>query len=206
MASEVVIRRATAADHGDLCRVCLLTGDSGRDASSREDDPTLLGMIYAVPYQVGAPDFAFVLEDAEGVCGYLLGAPDTLSFQHFLEKEWLPPLRAGLTDPGPDPAAWQGSDWARDAIHRPPALPPIDLAAYPAHGHIDLLPRAQGRGVGSRAMDHLEAALAAAGAPGMHLQVSPENPRALGFYEHRGFRELCRSEDEVVVGRRLLDE
>src|SRR5690606_2058664 len=45
------LRKAQWSDYGALNRVCLLTGDSGKDASGREDDPDLLGLIYAVPYQ-----------------------------------------------------------------------------------------------------------------------------------------------------------
>jgi ribosomal protein S18 acetylase RimI-like enzyme len=83
-----------------------------------------------------------------------------------------------------------GSDWARRAIHHPRFVYPEVLHDYPAHGHIDLLETARGRGIGSRGMRHLMARLKAAGAPGMHLQVSPSNMGALKFYETLGFREL----------------
>src|SRR5687768_5326161 len=71
------LRAALAEDHAALNMVCLKTGDSGKDATAREDDPDLLGLIYAVPYQVYEPDFAFVIDGPNGVCGYILGAPDT---------------------------------------------------------------------------------------------------------------------------------
>jgi GNAT superfamily N-acetyltransferase len=183
--------------------VCLKTGDSGRDATHIQDDPDLLGQVYAVPYQVGVPDFAYVLEDAKGVCGYLFGTPDTAAFHRFLTREWFPPLRQGLRDPGPDPAEWRGSDWVRAIIHRPPGLPPIDLVRYPAHGHIDLLPRARGQGVGRRAMQHLMAELAKSGAPGMHLEVSDANRNALDFYRRLDFDEAGRAPGVVLMARDL---
>ena len=46
----------------DLCalyRVCLLTGDSGQDASQLYRDPELLGHIYVAPYAVFEPDLCF---------------------------------------------------------------------------------------------------------------------------------------------------
>jgi ribosomal protein S18 acetylase RimI-like enzyme len=187
---DIIIRPATAADHEGFKLVCLTTGDSGKDATALEDDPDLLGLIYAVPYQVLAPDFAFAVEDREGICGYVFGALDTAAFEARLEKEWFPSLRARLKDPGPDPQTWHGSDWARRHIHHPPRADFPELARYPAHGHIDLLPRAQGRGVGRRGMTMLMEKLAAAGAPGMHLSVSPKNDRALHFYQTLGFRRL----------------
>jgi len=200
------MRHATAEDHAGLCRVCLLTGDSGEDASAREDDPDLLGLIYAVPYQVLEPDFAFVLERAGEVCGYVLGAPDSARLYARMEAEWFPALRARLADPGPDETSWRGSDWARHAIHHPElAFPPV-LAPWPAHGHIDLLEPARGRGLGRRLMSELMQRLAAAGAPGMHLQVSPRNHKALAFYARLGFARLELADlpaDTAFVARRL---
>lgn len=201
--ADVRIRTATPDDHAAMRLVCLKTGDSGRDASGREDDPDLLGQVFAVPYQVGAPEFAFVLEDRQGVCGYLLGAPDTRAFHRFLTGVWFPGLRPGLHDPGPDPAAWRGSDWLRRRIHHPPGLPCVDLARFPAHGHIDLLPRARGRGAGTRAMRWLMDLLARAGAPGLHLEVSPGNAGALAFYRRLGFVEAGRGPDAIWVARDL---
>jgi hypothetical protein len=48
--SGFTLRHAEARDHDALCDVCLKTGDSGADASAREDDPRLLGEIWALPY------------------------------------------------------------------------------------------------------------------------------------------------------------
>lgn len=185
-----VLRPATAADHAALSEICLRTGEAGRDASGTGDDPGLIGAIYAVPYQIFAPAFAFLLEDAEGPCGYVLGTPDTVAFHAVTRADWFAPLAARTRDPGTDPARWQGFDWARDRIHRGEPAFPQALQAYPAHGHIDLLPRAQGRGLGRKALTHLEKRLAEAGAPGLHLGVHPRNKPALGFYEATGYRRL----------------
>jgi ribosomal protein S18 acetylase RimI-like enzyme len=200
---DVDIRLATAEDRDALSRVCLLTGNAGHDATAIEDDPSLLGLIYAVPYQVREPDLAFVVTDAQGVCGYVLGAFDTVAFQSFLNHDWFPPLRATLRDPGPDASTWSGSDWGRRVIHEPPTLPAVDLTRYPSHGHIDLLPRAQGHGIGRRAMETLTETLRAKGSPGMHLGLSARNLRALAFYHHLGFVTLDQavpSDDVIYVG------
>src|SRR5690606_2707699 len=44
-----------------------------------------------------------------------------------------------------------------------------ELTTHPAHLHIDLLPQLQRRGLGSRLLDTLRAALADRGVPGVHL-------------------------------------
>lgn len=185
-----LLRAATVADHGALCMICLKTGDAGNDASAREDDPELMGQIYAVPYQVFEPDFAFVIMGPHGPAGYLFGAPDSSALNARLASEWYPRLQRAVSDPGADPSRWRGSDWARDAICRPAlTLPPV-LRRFPSHGHIDLLPEARGRGIGRRCMTFLEQTLAATGSTGMHLDVNPRNDDAQLFYRRLGFREL----------------
>jgi ribosomal protein S18 acetylase RimI-like enzyme len=190
-----LLRQAGAADHDALAAVCLKTGDAGKDATAREDDPRLLGLIYAIPYQVLEPDLAFVIDGPEGVAGYVLGALDTRAFNARLARDWYPRLQAEMADPGTDSASWRGSDWARHLIHHPDFDVPDALAAYPSHGHIDLLPEARGKGIGRRALAFLGQRLTAAGSPGLLMQVDPNNHDALGFYEAIGF--------EVLQGRDL---
>ena len=184
------IRLASREDHDALKTVCLQTGDSGRDATEIEDDPDLLGLIFAVPYQVFEPSFAYAIEDASGVCGYILGTPDTDRFEARLAVDWFPSLQKSVPDVAADRSNWSGSDWARHRIHHPPTQKRAELQPYPAHAHIDLLPRAQGRGLGKRMMRLMMERLSGTGASGMHLSVSPRNPGAQVFYKKLGFRLL----------------
>jgi GNAT superfamily N-acetyltransferase len=184
------LRPALFSDHAALCRVCLATGDAGQDASAREDDPELLGMVFAVPYAVLTPDFSYVIAGPGDVCGYLLGTPSSASFYERYEREWLPPLQSRVTDPGEVESRWRGSDWVRRLVHRPPTLYPPALHAFPAHAHIDLLPEARGRGIGRACMRFLCERFAAAGASGVHLHVNPRNEGAQNFYRSLGFAVL----------------
>lgn len=193
------LRHATPEDHAGLSEVCLRTGADGEDARGREDDESLLGLIFAVPYQVFAPRHARVLEDDAGLCGYVLGTEDSAAMHRWLTEDWFPRLRTRIADPGPNPARWRGSDWARRHIHDPPSLPAVDPARYPAHGHIDLLPRARGKGWGRRAMEVLMEGLAQAGAPGLYLEVSPRNANAQAFYRRLGFRVAQVDQPDTVV-------
>jgi GNAT superfamily N-acetyltransferase len=184
------LRQATEADHPALASICLRTGDAGNDATDREDDPGLLGLIYTIPYQVLEPDLAYIVHGLAGASGYLLGASDTRAFNARLAAQWYPRLQARVTDPGPDGSRWRGSDWARHLIHHPDFSVRQALADYPSHGHIDLLPEARGKGIGRRAMAFLEQRLAARGSTGLCLEVMPQNRRALDFYRAIGFEVL----------------
>jgi ribosomal protein S18 acetylase RimI-like enzyme len=203
-----ILRPARPEDLPGLYRVCLKTGDSGRDGTALHDDPTLLGKFFVGPYVVLEPDLAFCLEGPQGAAGYLLGARDTLDFNRRFEAAWLKPLRAEVRDPGSDEARWRQSDWVRALIHRPGLVFPPALAPYPAHAHIDLLPEARGRGFGSRMMRFLMARLAARGAAGLHLQVAPDNPGGQAFYRTLGFAHLAAPElpaQTCFMGRGLGD-
>ena len=200
---EFRIRRAEPRDRDAAYAVCLQTGDSGRDATHLHQDPHALGHVYVGAYLQFQPDLAFVLEDASGVCGYTLGALDSRAFYARYEREWLPPLRAGQPAPTGDRAHWSRDQHLWHLYHHPEIHFPEPYADYPSHLHIDLLPRAQGRGLGRAMMHELLAALVRQGSVGTHLAMAIDNDRAARFYTALGFKELERTADTRYFGRRL---
>ena len=190
MAGAALIRAVAPGDLDALYRIALRTGDSGQDATHLYRDGALVGHLYAAPYAVLAPEFAFVAEDGEGVGGYIVGALDTLAFEARLEADWWPDLRRRYPDPGGDPKHWVLDDIRAWQIHHPRPPPTRVTDAYPSHLHINLLPRLQGRGLGKALIDRWIDAVAAAGSRGLHLGVSPSNHRALRFYAAYGLEEF----------------
>jgi ribosomal protein S18 acetylase RimI-like enzyme len=202
MAAVPEVRPYRPEDLDALYRVCLETGDAGRDATALHRDPTLLGHVYAAPYGLFEPGLAFVLEDDEGVGGYVLGALDTTAFDALLEAEWWPALRGRYPPPQPDERDTPDGRLI-SMIHRPRRRDPDVVASHPSHLHIDLVARCQGRGDGARLMGTLLGALRAAGSPGVHLGVSTRNERAVGFYRHLGFEELTADDGSIQFGMAL---
>jgi ribosomal protein S18 acetylase RimI-like enzyme len=197
----LTIRDVTSADLDVLYDVCLRTGRSGDDASDLYEDPTLLGSIYVGPYVVLDEGVGFVPVDDDAVGGYVLGTLDTRSFEAACEVRWWPSLRAANPDPGDAPLT--PDDELRRLIHHPPVAPDEVVAEHPAHLHIDLYPRMQGRGVGRRLMERLFERLSEGGAPGVHLGVATANERAIGFYRRLGFTTLREGDHALFMGRRL---
>ncbi|GAB3357101.1 GNAT family N-acetyltransferase [Micromonospora halotolerans] len=74
--------------------------------------------------------------------------------------------------------------------HHPERMLLPELAGYPAHLHIDLLPSHQGRGHGRRLLETFLAAAARAGAPALHVGMVTANVRARGFYDRLGFHVI----------------
>lgn len=186
------IRPYHPGDLGALYRICLLTGDDGKDATPLYHDPTLPGHIFAASYGLYEPSLAFVAEDREGVGGYLVGARDSRAFEERLERLWWPYLRERYPDPPPGLPAQQWTPDQRLAyvIHHRWPIPDELVRHYPSHLHINLLPRLQAHGYGSQLIQTLLAALRAQGSWGVHLHVNPGNQQAARFYRHLGFTEL----------------
>lgn len=191
------IRAASPQDVPGVYRVCLETGASGQDATARFRNPDLLGHVYAGPYLAVQPRLAYVVADADGVGGYLLAAADTRAFETWAEAHWWPLLRRQYPLVSEDRAsdAGYGRRNAADGevirlLHFPPAAPDEVVAGHPAHLHIDLLPRVQGRGFGRALVEMLLDVLRTEGAAGVHLEVGPDNTDAIAFYRHLGFEHV----------------
>lgn len=186
--AAATVRQGCPGDLNALYEIALATGDGGDDASALYRDPKLVGHIYAAPYAVLCPDTVFVACGGEGIGGYIVGTADTRAFEAQLEKAWWPRLRAIYPKTG---AGEAGPDARRiKMIHHPACAPDAIVARYPAHLHINLLPRLRGCGVGRALMERWLRAAREQGARGVHLAVGAHNIRAIYFYGKAGFREL----------------
>jgi GNAT superfamily N-acetyltransferase len=183
-----------------LYRICLQTGASGQDATALHNDPKLVGHIYAGPYGVLEPNNVFVVEDNDGVAGYIVGTHDTDRYDDRLEQEWWPSLReryAGATD-------MTETDQDRiKTIMQPHRSPPHLLATYPAHIHMNLLPRLRGQRIGTRLLDMWVEQAKSVGVRGIHLGASSTNEGGIAFWTRSGFTPLRREPGVVWFGMEL---
>ena len=208
--SDCTIRLARPGDGSGAYYVCLKTGDYGKDGEAFfRDDPEALGRIFVGPYLAYEPELSLILEDKQGICGYALGAFDSHAFYARYEAEWRPHLCARFPKPQGDPIQWTRLQQVYSCYHHPDYFCPEPYAAYPAHLHIDLLPRAQGRGFGRRMLEQVMDKLRQRGSPGAHVGVSAVNAPAIGFYQRLGFQELIRvgtgNDGVIYMGKRLGD-
>lgn len=163
--------------------VCMETGSPGWKERTPEANPDLLGHVYAGPYAIHSPELARCVVDESGVAGYLLAVADSDALWEWEETHWWPALRAQYP-------RLTGDSWNSTIIgliHDAPRTPPEIVASFPAHFHIDLLPRAQGSGLGRLLIEDLQSDLTARGVPGLHLDVGRDNQNAVEFYRYLGF-------------------
>jgi len=194
------IRPYHPSDLYALYRICLLTGDNGNDARHLCHDEELLGHCFVAPYAVLEPDLCFVLLDDGTPCGYILGARHSRAFHDRCEQDWFPVLRTRYTLPSATDSSLD-ADLIRH-IHAGAHFDP-DLAAYPAHLHIDLLPIAQRQGWGRALLQTFLTRLAALHVPAVHLGVGRRNTGAIAFYERVGFQPIKISAGGIRFGMQI---
>ncbi|CAN5126030.1 GNAT family N-acetyltransferase [soil metagenome] len=188
----VTLRHVQPDDLSALYAISLATGHAGTDASHLYADPELIGHIYSAPYACLEPSLALVALDDNGVAGFAIGVLDTAAWEDTLARDWWPALRQRYPDPGETESATWTADQRRAAmIHRPERVPPAIARDYPAHLHLNLSPRAQGRGVGPRLLDAWLALAGGRGARDVHVGVNRSNIKAARFWERHGFRPLA---------------
>ncbi len=196
------IRDGLLTDREAAYYICMKTGDHGADGEPFfREDPDALGRIYVEPYLRFELGLALMLEDEEGVCGYALAARDSRSFYDRYDSEIRPDLMGRFPDPDGEGADWDRVRETYHCYHHPDHFFPEPYDQYPAHLHIDLLPRAQGGGWGRKLIEALLDRLRALDVAGVHLGMSGVNVSAYGFYRHLGFEELERTgtgDDESI--------
>jgi ribosomal protein S18 acetylase RimI-like enzyme len=197
------IRLSRPDDEDAHYEICLRTGDHGSDATALFSDPRAVGNINVGPYLHLEPSLAFSLVDAEGVCGYVLGALDSAVFYERCAAEWYPPLRSAHPPPGGDPALWSPDERCYYRYHHPDVHIPRPEEAYPSHLHIDLLARARRQGNGTRMVARLIEELRKRGSNGVHLKVGDRNLGGIAFYRTIGFVELERAGGGIYMGRKI---
>ena len=198
LGSGVLLRTAKVTDLPDLLRVCLETGDSGKDATHLHKLPELVGDIYVAPYVIHEPDLAYALLSDKRVVGYLLGVLDTRAFESLLVDKYWPLAKAKYQH-----FKTEITDSDRELLKDLDKQGFSDeslTAKYPSHLHIDIVEEHQGAGYGKSMIAFLLEELKAAGSTGVHLHMSASNDRARGFYKKFGFVEVFENDNECIMG------
>jgi ribosomal protein S18 acetylase RimI-like enzyme len=184
-----VIRPYRSIDREALDDICIRTAHNGRDSRSAYADPGIFPVTFAAPYVHLEPELAFVLDDGRGqAVGYVLGTADTPRFVEDFRTRWLPLVADRYPEPVGAPST--PDEVIIQLLHHPERMVVPEVAAYPAHLHIDLLPEWQGRGHGRALMRALLQALQDRGVPAVHLSMVTANTPARAFYDRLGFHEI----------------
>lgn len=195
------IRPFRPGDEPALADICLRTADAGVDATGVLDDDDLWAEIFVLPYVARHPELAFVVEAEDGrVVGYIVSAPDTRAFEEWFRTAWWPRHEERWPRPSAEHSRQDGI--LLYAYGRRAGAEPYG-DDYPAHLHIDLLPEAQGRGLGRQLIETLADELRQQGVTGLHLVAGSDNTGAIAFYPRAGFAPLPSHEGVQAFGMTL---
>lgn len=193
--SRAFVRPYRAQDRDALYDICVRTADDGGDSRAKIPDLELAPSVFAAPYAVLEPELAFVLDDGRRAVGYVLGTADTPTFVRRFREEWLPSLiecypapSVGESQSGHEPQPL--GELFVSLMHDPERLLVPELADYPAHLHIDLLPSHQRSGYGRELMGTILDALHSQGVPRVHVTMVTRNTPARAFYDRLGFHVI----------------
>jgi ribosomal protein S18 acetylase RimI-like enzyme len=189
MVGMPVIRPYRKEDFDAVYDICIRTGYLGSDARPHYEDPTILPEIFAAPYVILEPEVCFVVADGDDAVGYIVATPDTPAFVRRFREQWLPLVADRY--PAFDGEPSNLDELMRKLLHWPERMLISEMAPYPAHLHIDLLPAYQGQGFGGRLIRTLRDKLAEIGVPGLHLTMARDNDNAYKFYHRIGFEQIA---------------
>jgi ribosomal protein S18 acetylase RimI-like enzyme len=203
----------------DIVDICWETGLMGESlaGTGRFEDRRLFAMIFALPWLGFEPEICRVaVTEGKGpgtprrAVGYIIGTTDTRAEERYFDRVWTPRIAARIA----------ALDWwrhpesvkqvmrfikARDAMRGAAAVGDGAFEAggpdHPAQLHINIHPDWQGQGLGSRLMASYLAALRERRVPGVFLETSDRNAKALPFYEKLGFHLV--EAHEAQAGREL---
>ncbi|MGL1893808.1 MAG: GNAT family N-acetyltransferase [Spirochaetaceae bacterium] len=160
----MIIRNAMLSDENNLIEICAET--SGQTFNNFEEKKNF-SQRWIIFYLHEYRNYCFVAEDDGEVIGYIASAPDTIA----MEKSYIDKIKPKEFFKCQD----ELGEYLKD---------------YPAHLHINLTSKCQGKGIGVKLMNVMEKNLIKNNVKGIHLGVMESKEHAIKFYKKLGFKEL----------------
>lgn len=189
--SELTIRPYQPADRAAVMRIAADTAAFGAPVEAYLDDRGLFCDAVYRFYVDYEPEHAWVAAAAGELAGFLAGCADTRRRDRCVVRRIVPFVAANLLRGryrlGRRTARHA---WAEVAAALRGEFPAVDLAAYPAHLHINLDARWRGLGAGRGLMEAYLRQLRGLAVPGVHLRTTSLNAAAEALYARLGFELL----------------
>ncbi|MHA1946689.1 MAG: GNAT family N-acetyltransferase [Candidatus Hodarchaeales archaeon] len=191
----ITIRPYQPEDRKGVIEIIHRTGYMGEDAKKYFDDKYLLALLFGIYYLDYEPESCFVAleKTTEDVVGYILSSLDTKIQTRIFKRRMIPKIaiRTFLY------TSWRYNRSFRVLLHiildPEPPHDKLNLTDYPAHLHINVLPKYHRQGIGTKLINKLEEYLEKGKCKGIHLWTSERNVKALPFYLKKGFKLLYTS-------------
>lgn len=203
------IRPYVSADQSAVYEVCRRTCDDGADGTEIfpfHKDLVADKLIGA--FLTNSPEYCFVMEDEEGVCGYLLAALDHDVHDKKLEMAWLPTMQDKYPKPTHSANNLSPAEEMISSLHchKGYTCEPLQKS-YPSLVRVDMLPGRCNDAMARHALAVTVAALKTNGSHGICAEIHVGDRSTVERYSALGMKEVTAQpptllpEDLVIVAR-----
>ncbi|KAG5831105.1 hypothetical protein ANANG_G00300320 [Anguilla anguilla] len=202
------IRPYYPKDEPSVYRICREMYSEGlEDAPFCELEPDLIGDRLVGGFLTLSPDYGFVLEDEEGICGYALGTVDVKPFVKKCKMSWIPSMQEKYNKPDSEKDLSEAEKMMLSFHEEEEGLPESFLSNFPSLIKVDIHAKVTDPSVAKSMMGCLLSSLKANGSHGAFCEVRQMDKRMLDFYSKLGCFEVAKMEgfpkDVIIMGRSL---
>nr|XP_029134990.1 LOW QUALITY PROTEIN: protein O-GlcNAcase [Labrus bergylta] len=202
------IRPYFPKDESSVYKICKEMFFEGlEEAPFSDDDPDLIGDRLVGGLLTLSPDYGFVLEDDEGICGYAVGTVDVKPFFKSCKLSWLPFMQEKYHKPDEQKDLTEAEKMMLSFHEDEEGLPESFLSNFPSLIKVDIQGKVTDPSVAKSMMGCLLSSLKANGSQGAFCKIRQTDKRMLDFYSKLGCFEVATMEgfpkDVIIMGRSL---
>ncbi|XP_072293563.1 protein O-GlcNAcase isoform X2 [Eucyclogobius newberryi] len=201
------IRPYYPKDEVAVYKICKEMYFEGMDDLFSDQDPDLIGDRYVGGLLTLSPDYGFVLEDEDSICGYALGTADVKPFVNKCKLNWLPFMQEKYLKPDDEKDLTEAQKIMLSFHEEEEGLPESFLSNFPSLIKVDIHAKVTDPSVAKSMMGCLLSSLKANGSHGAFCKVRQSDKRMLDFYGKLGCFEVAKMDgfpkDVIIMGRSL---
>ncbi|TRY74205.1 hypothetical protein DNTS_004370 [Danionella cerebrum] len=202
------IRPYFPKDESAIYKICKEMFNDSCDVPSFSDEPPdLIGDRLVGGFLTLSPDYGFVLEDEDGVCGYALGTVDVKPFVKKCKMSWIPFMQEKYNKPDTEKDLSEAEKMMLSFHEEEEGLPESFLRNFPSLIKVDIHVKVTDPSVAKSMMGCLLSSLKANGSHGAFCEVRQMDKRMMDFYSKLGCFEVAKMEgfpkDIIIMGRSL---
>uniref|UniRef100_A0A8C7J942 Protein O-GlcNAcase n=1 Tax=Oncorhynchus kisutch TaxID=8019 RepID=A0A8C7J942_ONCKI len=171
------------------------------------EEPDLIGDRLVGGFLNLSPDYGFVLEDEEGICGYALGTVDVKPFVKKCKMSWIPSMQEKYNKPDCQKDLSDAEKMMLSFHEEEEGLPESFLSNFPSLIKMDIHAKVIDPSVAKSMMGCLLSCLKANGSIGAFCEVRQADKRMIDFYSKLGCFEVAKMEgfpkNIIIMGRSL---
>ncbi|MGH0128580.1 UNVERIFIED_CONTAM: hypothetical protein FKN15_030169 [Acipenser sinensis] len=171
------------------------------------EQPDLIGDRLVGGFLTLSPDYGFVLEDNEGICGYALGTVDVKPFVKKCKMSWIPSMQEKYNKPDSEKDLSEAEKMMLSFHEEEEGLPESFLSNFPSLIKVDIHGKVTDPSVAKSMMGCLLSSIKANGSHGAFCEVRQNDKRMLDFYSKLGCFEVAKMEGfpkgVILMGRSL---